>query len=982
MSGIKRFENGKDTASKYAIRSTVAATPGDIVSMAEGQSNSEEQTSIVFGCWNVGGGFDRKCKTIAEEMCKADVRYLGLTETKVKFGGEKKIDRDCWFMFKGVDSGHARAGVGLMLQAKDRNNVKDLNGVHDRLLVSHIREGGKSIALFVFYGPNENSHKVDKVELYEKLQNKIDDTKEDNIIIVGDFNARVGTEAEKWDHVIGKAGEDKVTDSGELLLQLCVANDLVIVNTFFEHEERKKFTRYAEKNGREEKSIIDYCIIRRSVLSLVLDAQAHDETERISDHRLVTVKMQNQQKPTEGEGNRAREHESDYQIKYYLLRQEDKQAKYQKLVSNLLSWNRKQNLGDLENKWSKLKNALLKAAAEVCGTSRPCCNRRGTSWWTDDVASAVKNKNEAWRDLCRKRDDALLSGRYKDERRAAKKIVKKAKRSSWKQFGNTLESPRNENQKLFFHVMKKVNEDADYPKQNNLKSENGSLLTDRKEIVERWREYFEERFALFEDTDLTKPEAETGESISRNELQKSLQRMKAGRSAGRDGITSEMIKYMGEKGQEKLLDVINTAWECKEVPRDWKETIVFPFYRNGDKSLCESYGAISLLSIAAKVYARILEQRIRHQTEAQLNEAQCGCRQNRSKNDHAFVIRQLIELSHLRRTALHLCHLNLERVLGKLALSVVMDSLAGKDVSACVRLAVLGLYEKRINYVRTRNTLSTAFETGFSVRPQDSLSSYLSILVLDDVFKSYQSRTRKSDCNFLPVSETAYFDQVVLLATTRKELQFKLNVWCEELGKRRLHLCAEDARVMSVSADEDVVALEIGGSAVAEVPCFSYSGLCIENTRQTAGELNRRIGDAGRLFNAVKHAKVGNRGLIGKRTKEALFNAEFVERLARGSATRWQSAKSDVDRMKSMENRYLRLSTTPAQRRYDMRFRAEPKSVARVRQRQLGYAERVSDMEEDRAPRSVLRTLQATRKPPPSHSWRRDVAAARGARRH
>ncbi|XP_047109276.1 uncharacterized protein LOC124777805 [Schistocerca piceifrons] len=954
-----------------------------IVNMAAAKSNSEERSCAIFGCWNVGGAFmERRKDIVTEKMWRTGLHYLGVTETKMKDENGshwKEIGRDCDLLFKGVTYGRARAGVGLILRGEYKNNVKDWKGVNERLLVSHIVERGHSIALFVFYGPDNCRLKVDKMVFFNELQNTIDQTKEDNIIIVGDFNARVGREAEKWDNVIGKEGENVMTDSGELLLQLCVGNDLVILNTFFEHEGGQKYTRYCElKNAGGEgtkiqQSMIDYCIVKRSMLPLVRDTRAHDDAI-IKDHRLVTMEMEMEQKPTKDGVNRCRQHnEIDTQIRYHLLRQQAIQTSYQNHVSDILSRNPQQSAASLEDRWSSLRNVLLEAAENVCGSSRPCCNRRGTAWWTDDVAGAVQRKKVAWRNYRIERDHVHMSD-YKNERTTAKKAVEKAKRFSWTDFGNKLGSPRTEDQKLFFHVLKKVNRDAHCTKQN-LKSTDGSLLTDMNEIVGKWRGYFEERFALSEDPGLQKPENEVGEIISRNEMKNSLQKIKNGRSAGHDRITPEMVKHMGEKGHVELLRVFNMAWKDKKVPDDWKETIVFPFYRDGDRSLCESYGAISFLNTAAKVYARILEERIRKGTEEKLNEAQCGYRRNRSKNDHAFVIRQLIELSNVRRTALHLCHINLERALGKVALSVVLETLGRKHVPASTTLAVLSLFEGRINYVRTGNVLSRAFGTGFSLRPQDSLSSYISILVLDDVFNSYQARTKESICKYMPVSVSAYCDQVVLLAATRTELQHKLDVWCEETNGKRLHLLAEDARVMSVLAGEDVGTVEIDGRAILEVPCLSYSGLCI-GPRLTAEEFNRCIGDAGRLFNAAKHGIVGNHRVVGKRTKEALFDSEYVERMVRGSATRWISAKSDIPRMKSMEDRYLRHSTNSGCRRYNMRTRADTRSLAGMRQQQLAYSDHVRNMEEGRAPRSVLETLESAKKTP-VYSWRRDVKKAR-----
>ena len=54
---------------------------------------------------------------------------------------------------------------------------------------------------------------------------------------MGDFNAKVGDEASKHQG-LGPHGLGKRNDSGENLLSFSQANDLMILNTWFEHHPR------------------------------------------------------------------------------------------------------------------------------------------------------------------------------------------------------------------------------------------------------------------------------------------------------------------------------------------------------------------------------------------------------------------------------------------------------------------------------------------------------------------------------------------------------------------------------------------------------------------------------------------------------------------------------------------------------------------------------------------------------------------------
>ena len=57
----------------------------------------------------------------------------------------------------------------------------------------------------------------------------------DKLLLIGDFNARIGRENDKWPSVLGKYGIGKCNSNGELLLALCTEFDLIVTNTMFKH---------------------------------------------------------------------------------------------------------------------------------------------------------------------------------------------------------------------------------------------------------------------------------------------------------------------------------------------------------------------------------------------------------------------------------------------------------------------------------------------------------------------------------------------------------------------------------------------------------------------------------------------------------------------------------------------------------------------------------------------------------------------------
>nr|VZI22713.1 unnamed protein product [Spirometra erinaceieuropaei] len=67
-------------------------------------------------------------------------------------------------------------------------------------------------------------------------------SKADKLIVLDDFNARVGTHHAAWRGVLASHGHRSPNDNGLLLLLTCAEHCLMLTNTFFCLPEREKAT--------------------------------------------------------------------------------------------------------------------------------------------------------------------------------------------------------------------------------------------------------------------------------------------------------------------------------------------------------------------------------------------------------------------------------------------------------------------------------------------------------------------------------------------------------------------------------------------------------------------------------------------------------------------------------------------------------------------------------------------------------------------
>ena len=58
--------------------------------------------------------------------------------------------------------------------------------------------------------------------------------------------------------------------------------------------------------------------------------------------------------------------------------------------------------------------------------------------------------------------------------------------------------------------------------------------------------------------------------------------------AGTDGIHPELIKYEGNNLLNRMYELGRQILEGERIPQDWKETIIVPIHKRGDRNRCEN----------------------------------------------------------------------------------------------------------------------------------------------------------------------------------------------------------------------------------------------------------------------------------------------------------------------------------------------------------------------------------------------------------
>lgn len=945
-----------------------------------------------MGTWNVRG-LAGKEKELVEEFEKAGLDFLAIVETKKKGQGEMELGNGNVLIYGGVaQEKWARAGVGCVISKSWKDKLQNKQIINERIMTIELTIGSKGLTVIIVYGPDESEKAEIKEEFWYLLNIEVENAKGE-IMVIGDFNSRVGKGNKISQEVVGQHGEMVRNSNGNRLIQFCIENQLIVTNTFYEHKDIHKYTR--EVKSRKERSIIDYILVEKQHRNRVKDVRVKRGAELYSDHYLVVVKILGEQKSKGTLEPQEKVTNCKYEtIRAYKLNDAEVVRQYQQQISTEY-WKIKEHIKerDPEQVWMVVKGIILEAARRACGTSKVRKNQKQTAWWTPQIKEEVKIKKKLWKEsLTKKTREAYYN--YKKQRKKVKDLVKQEKQKTWEEFGKRMEENSKGNQKLFYKTLKTLRKEKQRTTVD-INDRNGQVIREEVKIKERWVEYFRELLGVegqinrLADSDIRESTQKgsrrdgENEEIRAEEVIKAIQRLKIGKAAGIDKIKPEMIKFIGEDGIEMLRYLFNKIWKETKIPQEWEVGIIVPIFKKGDTKECKNYRGITLLSVVAKVYERILEEKLRNKIEQQLAESQSGFRRGYGIQDHIFTIKQVSEKILEQNLEAHIAFIDLEKAFDRIPRHEVWRALEERQVDTHLVNAIKSMYKQCRNKIR-RGTMETEeFKTEQGLRQGSILSPTLFLMIMDEVIKEATLTTKKLEIGYknlgkVGITECVFADDLAVFAKSEKDLQYNINIWNDALRKRNMKVNAKKTKVMVISREKRNINIQIDGDKIEQVEDFKYLGNVFEVNGRQDIEINERIKAAMRVYGSLGRSFIGKRE-VSKQTKIKVFKSIYRPVLTFGSET-WVLTKKQKSRIQATEMKYLRrikgINRTDRVRNQDVREELGIESVLTVIERnQLRWYGHLNRMGDNRQVKSVweARTIPRRKRGRPGETWKQVI---------
>lgn len=855
---------------------------------------------LIVNSFNVNGWTQEKLVVNTQISTYGGADLVGLVETHLWRNDQINVEGYKWYghnrKFQRHNAVRASGGVGflvkdgvfeeyeIMICSQDTEGLLALKCVH--------KATGYISVIACTYLPPENSPYGNRPEeFFNKMLLLVYENNEaDNILFVGDLNARIGNKKDVCkDHIRDRVTVDPVVNGhGKAFLEFLNDACLCVLNGRFGDT---GFTGVSHRG----RSVVDYAIVPYDVLANVKDFKIYTHNEiaaslnivknlpraNVSDHCVLQVKIQSSglcvEQHVRGLGAQRAEQakikkrtEAKIYRKYrsgYMNNQMIEQAllecigkieqqdKYQDQVDRVY--------GEFCQIMNKEMAKFKKGGKRSCTPNKKYWNEELSELWHEFHTQAqIYHKHMGQLSINRKKQhkkqiDTQVYAKYNEAMNKFDRALRKEKRKYHRGLILSIENVSTTNPNKFWE---KINALGPRRKKDfvcEALDEHGNVTRDQKKVYDHWYGAYRDLYTKSNSDNFNenfyeqiKAQVVNRDEIEDDENQKKRFNKKIGKSEVRTAIYAaknkkavgvDLLPYECFKNElciDILTRLFNICFDTGIVPTEWTKAIIVTIPK-GNSSISTqplSYRGLSLQSCAYKLYSAVLNTRMCVHLEHNnvLSNAQNGFRKHRSCVDHVYTMCDLIKSKINDKKKIYACYIDFSKAFDYVNRPMAMYRLQEYGVTGRLYNAYKAIYDSALCALKINGNLTEYITTVMGTKQGDNSSPTIFGIFINELLQKLEEsglgvKLGEDDT----ISVLAYADDIVLLAENEENLQKMVSMLYEWCNKWRMKVNCEKTKVMVFRQNRHVRVkipnIKYGLETIEVVKSYKYLGVILDD---------------------------------------------------------------------------------------------------------------------------------------------------------